>query len=296
MYLLFAILLPVFLILLIINHYRKKKIIKKVNSLCANEKYTLLNELLEPFGYNYLPAQDIFSTRIDAWQRKMGYCALYDKAAPRLNMIFDYLPVYFNYRNRTWLLEFWKGQYGINTGGEIGVYYADRILEEKELKTTLFQSVKDEDMLSLQFSLTRNDNPCASLEDRHWWLTAFRLGLFSKPSELKMQACVTFPTSEMAGAFVAGLLNAGYSTSEIRRYCNTVSFTLAHTHSVSGAFRKFLARFSQWKNRFWCKTYLYITRPFTLSVDRVLYLYYYLPFVFRKTLRVRKTFRKKKRL
>ena len=42
--------------------------------------------------------------------------------APRFQMVFDALPVYFDYQKKTWLIEFWKGQYGINTGAEIGIY------------------------------------------------------------------------------------------------------------------------------------------------------------------------------
>lgn len=296
MYLLFTILLPLFIILLIINRFRKKKIIKRINCLCQEEKYDLINELLQPFGYNYIPSQDIFSTRIDAWQRSMGYCHLYDIAAPGLNMVFDYLPVYFNYRGRTWLLELWKGQYGINTGGEIGLYYADRILDKNEYKTTLFQCATDDDMVPLYFTLFRKETSCATLSQVHWWLTAFCLGLFSKPSELALQASVTFPNNEMTAAFINGLFEAGFSMDEIKRYHNTLSFAMSHTHSAEGFFRKLQAKNAQWQNRFWCGIYLHVTRPFTASLDRVLYLYYYLPFAFRKTLRIHKTTRKQRRL
>ena len=34
-----------------------------------------------------------------------------------------------------------KGQYGINTGGEIGLYYADDIVPESRWEDTLFHSV-----------------------------------------------------------------------------------------------------------------------------------------------------------
>ena len=39
-------------------------------------------------------------------------------------MIIDAYPVYFDYQDKTWMIEFWRGQYGINTGAEIGVYHA----------------------------------------------------------------------------------------------------------------------------------------------------------------------------
>ena len=140
-----------FLLVFVLSSCRRRWAIKKVYSMCCAEKCRLLNTLIEPFGYCYIECQDIISSRNDAWQRSMGYTSLFDHAASHFNMVFDCLPVYFNYRNRTWLIEFWKGQYGINTGAEIGIYYADRIVPEKEIPFTLFQAVEDKDMLPFSF-------------------------------------------------------------------------------------------------------------------------------------------------
>lgn len=288
MYLLFAILLPALLLLLFINHWRKKRNIQKVRNMCMEEKCGLLEGLIEPFGYSYVLSQDIFTSRLDAWQRDMGYCTLYDKAASHFRMIFDALPVYFNYRGKTWLLEFWKGQYGITTGGEIGLYYADRIVTEEELDSTLFQAVDNPDMLTLSFVLYRKGCRIAALTGIHWWLTSFNLGLFSQPSDLTMCASIDFPNGEMARAFLNGLRSAGYAPGDICQQCNTVTFSFDRTTTRKGFFLKLRIRFSQWRNRFWCRTFLFFTRPFDLSIDRILYLYYYLPFAFRKTLRIRK--------
>ncbi|MDE5717389.1 MAG: DUF4474 domain-containing protein, partial [Lachnospiraceae bacterium] len=49
---------------------------------------------------------------------------------------------------------------------------------------------------------------------------------------------------------------------------------------------RFWRSFSQWKNRIFCKLYLWVTRPFSCTEDRVLYLYYYLPSAFRRLLRL----------
>ena len=70
-------------------------------------------------------------------------------------MVFDYLPVYFDYNDKTWMIQLWKGQYGINTGGEIGVYYADHIVSQEQLDTTLFQAVDDSDILKMSMYLIR---------------------------------------------------------------------------------------------------------------------------------------------
>lgn len=288
MYVLIIALLLIVLFLFVLNHRCKKKNIQKVCSMCMEEKCRLLNELLEPFGYYYIPSQDIFSSKINCWQRDMGYCSFYDKAASHFGMVFDTLPVYFNYQGRTWLLEFFKGQYGINTGCEIGLYHADRILTQSERQLTLFQAAEDREMLKMSAVLFRNDSRVAYLTHRHWWLTIFRLGCFSRPCDLSMCTSVTFSSPEMAYAFVEGLRAAGYAPSDICRQCSTVTFSLGSSSSDCSRYRSLRIRFALWMNRFWCKVYLFVTRPFSLSVDRVLYLYYYLPFAFRRILRIRK--------
>lgn len=288
MYLLWGILFLILITFFCINLFRRKKIIKKIRSMCMNEKCSTLDRLIEPFGYAYVPSQDLFTSRLDAWQRDFGYCTLYDKAAYRFHMIFDCLPVYFNYHGRTWLIEFWKGQYGINTGCEIGVYYADRILREDELETTLFKCAEDKDMLKMSFYLIRNHQPIAHLCAKHWWLTAFAMGCFSDPSDLSLHALITFPSVEMAVAFACGLDKAGCKPEEtcIRR--NEVTFNFEKIPPKPGTAHRLQIHFIQRINHFWCRVYLSVTDPFCLSVDRLLYLYYYLPFAFRKMLRIRK--------
>lgn len=288
MYLFFGLVLLILIIFFCVNHFRKKKIIQRIISTPMEEKCKELNVLIEPLGYCYLPEKDIFSTRTDAWQRAYGYCTLYDKAAYHFNMNFDCLPVYFNYKGRTWLIEFWKGQYGINTGGEIGIYYADRILEENEYANTLFDCVSDEDMQNLSLTLIKNDESIARLHGRHWWLTTFSMGYFSHPRELSLYAYLNFPSRDMANAFTEGLLKAGCSPLDFRVNYNTVTLLFTHAPVPTGFFRKLRIRIGQWSNHVLCKVYLFTTRPFGSSVDKLLYLYYYVPFVFRKTFRIRR--------
>lgn len=292
MYFYFGVFFALLLVFFCLNFWRRKKIIQKVCSMCMEEKCEILNDLVRPFGYSYVPDQDIFTSCLDAWQRDFGYCALFDRAAPHFNMVFDCLPVYFNHRGRTWLIECWKGQYGINTGCEIGVYCADRVIPEDELSRTLFPCVDYADMPRLSFTLCKDRQMIAELCSRHWWLTAFRPGCFSRPESLSMRVGITLQTPAMAAAFAEGLQKAGYSGEEIKVCCNTVTFLFGPTpcgcHRCPGLWRRLRCRIAQWFNRFWCRVYRFVTRPFCLSADRILYLYYYLPFAFRKTLRIRR--------
>lgn len=261
--------------------------------MCTEEKCLLLNELIKPFGYSYLPSQDLFNSQLDAWQRSFGYGSLYDQTSFRFGMIFDSLPIYFNYNNKTWLIEFWKGQYGINTGAEAGIYYADHILNEKDYDNTIFQSVSNPDMPIFSFQLYRKNTLLAELSGHHWWLTAFSLGLFSEPKDLSMKIGVTLRNRHMRNAFIEGLQKAGYQAQDIHLSCNTVIFTFTETILERSRFTRFRIRLAQWKNRFWCNVYLWATKPFVQSLDRTLYLYYFLPYSFRRILRIRK-YKKKK--
>jgi len=81
----------------------------------------------ELFYFPYIPDSLIHPTHINAPQKLFGYHTFYDFAATFINMVFDYETVYFDYRGRTWLIELWKGQYSINSGCKLGVYYADQI-------------------------------------------------------------------------------------------------------------------------------------------------------------------------
>lgn len=329
MYFLFGIFLVFMLFFSCIGYRRRRKNICWVRSLDIAEKCRILEEIIAPFGYSYVPAQDIFMPRTDAWQREFGYRALYDDAALGLGMVFDSLPVYFDYRGRTWLIELWKGQYGISTGCEIGVYRADRLLAEDERKRFFFQSAGDEELLDLSLTLSggkrcggsaraygagsevcqkrteRDAHGSGSVTEfnarpyrlraRHWWLAAFSVGQFSWPGDLLMGASIVFPSAEMAGAFFQGLLKAGCSRAKARLCRNRAAFSFGAAGFWSGhkpgRFARLRLWAAQWKNRLWCRIYLWATRPFSQSIDRLLYLYGCLPFAFRRALRL-KRFRK----
>ena len=276
-----------------IQIYRRPRIIKKVCGLCMEEKCRILSALIEPFGFCYDLEQDIFISRQDAWQRSFGYCAFFDWAAPFFQMVFDCLPVYFEYDGRTWLIEFWKGQYGINTGCETGIYKADGILSPAEQKHALVHAVSDAEMLPICTTLYRDSCPLFSLSERHWWLAGFSMGLFSRPHTLRMSVSIAFPNGRMLCAFVSALRECGFDPEHlcIEGLTATLCF---HSRSGHGFFMRLICAFSQWKNRIFCGLYLWITRPFCKSIDRLLYLYYFLPFAFRKMITIRKPRRRRR--
>ena len=61
----FLVLFAALLILAVVHRVRAKK---KVLALTPGERVRLLNELAEPFGFAYLPAEVIFTLSMYAWQ------------------------------------------------------------------------------------------------------------------------------------------------------------------------------------------------------------------------------------
>ena len=52
---------------------------------------------LKKQGFAYEMDGDYFYSLMNCWQREVGYCRLYDEAAPLFNMIMDCEPVTFSY-------------------------------------------------------------------------------------------------------------------------------------------------------------------------------------------------------
>ncbi len=289
MYAALFILLLLALLGMIFGHFRRKKIICKIECMEKSEKCCLVEELAQPFGYAYHCCCGYFSSTVDAWQKAAGYTRLYDYLAPRFRMVYDTLPVYFNYRGKTWLIQFWKGQYGINTGAEIGIYHADRLLSESEYGTALFEAAGESEMLPCSLELYEENGDFVKLSERHWWLTAFLPGVFSRPSGLCLKASICFPCGEMLEAFRQGLCRAGYPGElvTVQNCCLSFAFhrPLPEHYGLLTRFHRWL---SQCLNRMYCRLFVWITRPFVCTEDRILFLYYYLPFCFRKLMRLRR--------
>lgn len=217
-----------------------------------------LEKLLSDTGYAYDERQDIFYSRMDAWQRKYGYCQLYDEATVPMSMVIDCEPVRFLYRDNRWLIEFWKGQYGITTGSEIGVYKTEKpdIVVPNVFSGTFYHSVDDEERLPMAMTLRKGQKVLFSRNEKHWWLTGFVLGEYTEPSELTMDASVTFPDDGMRIAFVNSLVRMGYSGREVRTVGNTVSLTFKKPRSRQPYSRiEQLAGLVQKKNKYLCEQY-----------------------------------------
>jgi hypothetical protein len=171
---------------------------------------TNLAKAVDKAGFEYDPEQDIVQSKMDVWQRNFGYCWLYDALAPLGSMIIDCEPFYFDYDGKRWMIELWKGQYGLATGAEIGLYNHEMGLIED--RAGLFWCVTNRERLTMDFALYRDG---ARLFKRgpewHWWLTGFKWGVFSDPSSLKMEVHIDgFPTRKMRDSFADSVYKKSY--------------------------------------------------------------------------------------
>lgn len=231
-----------------------------------------IDKIIRAAGYAYDVRQDIFYSTMDAWQRDMGFCRLYDEAAAPMGMIIDCEPIYFEYDNKRWLIEFWKGQYDLVTGAEIGVYVTDGpdLDIPGYFNGTFYKSVSDTDLLKMSFLLMKNNKVLVRRRDTHWWLTGFKLGEFSEPFDLVMKLSVTLKDKAMRNAFIKGLQEAGYGRKKIRVFGNSVSIVFDKPYTSQPITR---TEKTDWviqrKNQFLCEAYQEITRPFNTLPDKI---------------------------
>lgn len=243
-------------------------------------------------GYSYDSKQDIFYSNMFAWQRKMGYCSLYDEACAPLGMIIDCEPICFSYEGKRWLIEFWKGQYDMCTGCEIGIY----ITEKPDLniigvfKGPFYYSAREGDQLEMSFCLKKNGSILFTREDTHWWLTGFKLGEFSEPSELTMDIKIVLKDEIMRNAFVQGLKNAGYSEDQLIINENVVEFIFNKPHTPQPSTRtKETDKIIQRKNEILCDKYQEITGPYNSFPDKINAIQQQAPELYKSIINIGKT-------
>lgn len=275
-----AVLFAVFVYYAIRKQYAKRKVAGR----STEEKIAELNADLEPFGFLYDEKQDVMYSAMYPWQRELGYCRFYDRAALALNMAIQSEPIYFQYDNRRWLIEFWKGQYGLTTGAEVGIYVTDKedISVPGVFEGPFFDCVRDEERITMQYVLYRENKPVLSRRELHWWLTGFAVGTFSKPKKLSMEIELTFPNYTMLRAFAEGLRQAGYEEGAYRIYRTTVQITFEEPKSKQPYCKAWiLFHVVQWFNRFYCMVFQKVTKDFIKTLDKMDYLRFLFPWMYR---------------
>ena len=278
-------LLLLFIVSIIIKIRRRKKrkekdkdkeVVRPITDVLGTDPELLeeLNQDLMPFGFAYDYTQDVFYSLLNCWQRSFGYFRLYDEASATFSMIIDCEPIYFEYKGMRWMIEFWKGQYGMTTGGEVGIYYSSGpdLNIPGVFNGTFYYCVRDEHRIDMSFALRKNGNLLFTRSAYHWWLTGFKLAEFSHPHELTMDIILDLYDYEMAEAFVNGLIEAGYTESEyaVRGRRVYVHFDKPHTRQPFTR-NSLTVHIMQRNNRSFCDSYNYLTGSYVGTLEKLAY-------------------------
>ncbi len=166
-------------------------------------------EALRIAGYEYDAEQQVFYSTLNPWQRHFGFTDMYDQGASYLNMNYTTFKADFEYDGLLWRLQWWKGQYGILEGAEMGVYTKD-----PESDSQYYDCAADDQLLEMSFEYYRtvkdynNKNMLFHREEQeHWWLTGFKVGYTAGSNKSVLKATLKAYNTEMADGIESGLLN-----------------------------------------------------------------------------------------
>ena len=179
----------------------KEMPIKDVQDLLfATNDASTANKILVACGFEYDAKQGIYYSHLNPLQRKFGFNFIYDMAAPMAGMFYDTKRIEFIYDNREWMIQIWKGQYGITSGAEIGLYNRplDRVMQ--------YDCANDEDLIEMQFDFyNQNQLVFSRGPEKHWWLTGFKIFNAGVPILIDLDMTLKFTNITMARAFYNSL-------------------------------------------------------------------------------------------
>ena len=175
-------------------------------------------------GYDVIgPKEFIYNddTSPNCTQRKFGYNVLYDAGAKLIDFSIETSRIKFNYDNKEYMVQLWKGQYisgEIGTvGGEIGYY-----TRPAGTKSAVghYNCADESDWLYMELTVFWDEDGDGSYEPqltrkyaKHWWETGYVDGQLKNPkdsSPLRLLQRVTFKDEEQATLFEQALVKAGF--------------------------------------------------------------------------------------
>lgn len=170
-------------------------------------------------SYKYDYVDDYYYTNDKkCWQDTFGYARIYDLAAPYVVLEYDYTRVFFNYEDRDFMIQLWKGQYGyLFYGSEIGIYTKDTSDKEPGF-LTFYGKAEEEYWPTMEMTLYHENSDGEWVReftreyDKYWWCTGFKAGHLRQvepADELRMVAKITFKDAKMAKQFALGLKDCG---------------------------------------------------------------------------------------
>lgn len=160
-------------------------------------------------SYMFNPDGNYYYTNSDPWQRALGYNEFYDIGAGFVAIYMDTMRCKFEYGDKDWMIQFWKGQYGfLFVGHEIGVY-----TKPKSRDNDHYDAASNEDALYMSMTGYRKGEELYTREyGKYWWCTGFvpgKLDNFSDRSELELKCRITMKDYSMLIGFCSALKENG---------------------------------------------------------------------------------------
>lgn len=155
----------------------------------------------------------------DCWQKNFGFNEVYDNFAPLSVMYYDTVRTTFVYENKEWMIQMWKGQYGmVFVGGEVGVYTRPIGSEG-----THYVCADKEDWLNMEMAFMWDEYSDGNYRavfnrdyEKYWWCTGFVVGfpngsLRQTLKEFRLVHHITFKDAKMADAFCKAFEKNGFT-------------------------------------------------------------------------------------
>ncbi len=160
-------------------------------------------------GYQYNTNGNFYYTSSDPWQRALGYTEAFDVAAGLVTIYMDTMRCKFDYKDQNWMIQFWKGQYGlVFVGHEIGVY-----TKPKTRTAEYYDAASNEDALYMELTGYRDGEEIYHRDyGKYWWCTGFVPGTLDNlmdRSELSLKCRITMKDYDMLLGFCDALKSNG---------------------------------------------------------------------------------------
>ena len=166
----------------------------------ATKDENTARKILLAAGFEYDEEQGIYYSQMNPLQRKFGFNFVYDMAAPMAGMYYSTKRIEFEYAGKEWMVQIWKGQYGITSGAEIGLYSRD------PSKVMQYDCADDSELIEMQFDFYNMGEYVFSRgPEKHWWLTGFKVAHIGIPQFIEMDMTLNFQDNLMANEFQKAL-------------------------------------------------------------------------------------------
>ena len=177
-------------------------------------------------GFTFDPYQTTIINQKPVFQFGLGFNEIYDLFPWVVNVWTDTIRCEFNYGGKDWLVQLWKGGYGLflATGGEIGVY----VKSEDQALAHYSASLSQSDWLNLRYTIfnrgqelfTRPSPYLTGDEPPYWWASGYRIlsictdFLSSPRANVVMDATIELKDADMAKQFIKQLQAKGFKALE----------------------------------------------------------------------------------